>query len=747
MQIEGGSTDVTTYFKMRLTSNNQAATGLTATDFDLQYVRSGAAPSAKVDATAGTAGGAGAHSDNTVVEPDATDQPGLYRIDWPDAAFAAGVREVILTVKVATAYTEDLRVEINPVANVVQISGDTTAADNLEAMFDGTGYLDDTAPSSRAQISSLSVGSGGISTTANSDTTITTGTPTLTYTSTQQLDGVYHEIAPSGSVIDMYYEFQIGGTGVPQSVEWDGYVQTNNDNLEAYFYNWGGASFEQVGTIAGTSGTTDQSLQFIATTAHVGTGADLGKVRFRLASSGADVVTNLATDRVLCTYAVVQSALGFLGGAVWYDDNNGEAGTSEGIGSVNRPSSVIADARTIADANNLQMIHCLPGSTVTLGQTFDNFEFIGHNWTFALGGQQVTNTFVQGATVSGTFSGAGLILEDCIINAITGPGCTMRRCFFNEVTITNNGTNIWAFNDCRSRVAGTGSPNFDFGAAAGSSNVALRNYMGGIEIENIGAAGTDVMSMDGMGQLILNANCAGGTIALRGIFSLTDNASGLVNLVRQDPTANQIQQGTAQGGTANTITLSSSASATNGAYDPGTVQIITGPGAGETRGILGYNGTSKVAVVDKDWRTTPTTASSYVVYSASSPGHVNEGLAQGGTSTTITLNTAASSTDDIYIGQTVFLVGSTGQDQARIVTDYNGTTKVATVNKAWQTNPDSTTSYVMIPLPGNGDSTESIKTKTDQLTFTKSNELDSNIQSVNDVTVTGNGQSGTEWGP
>ena len=40
-----------------------------------------------------------------------------------------------------------------------------------------------------------------------------------------------------------------------------------------------------------------------------------------------------------------------------------------------------------------------------------------------------------------------------------------------------------------------------------------------------------------------------------------------------------------------------------------------------------------------------------------------------------------------------------------------------------------------------------IKAKTDSLTFTVAGQVDANIQSVNDVTVTGNGQSGTEWGP
>lgn len=40
-----------------------------------------------------------------------------------------------------------------------------------------------------------------------------------------------------------------------------------------------------------------------------------------------------------------------------------------------------------------------------------------------------------------------------------------------------------------------------------------------------------------------------------------------------------------------------------------------------------------------------------------------------------------------------------------------------------------------------------IKAKTDQLVFTKANEVDVNIQSVNDITVTGDGAEGTEWGP
>jgi hypothetical protein len=40
-----------------------------------------------------------------------------------------------------------------------------------------------------------------------------------------------------------------------------------------------------------------------------------------------------------------------------------------------------------------------------------------------------------------------------------------------------------------------------------------------------------------------------------------------------------------------------------------------------------------------------------------------------------------------------------------------------------------------------------IKAKTDSLTFTVAAMVDANIQAVNDITVTGNGSPGTEWGP
>jgi hypothetical protein len=66
---------------------------------------------------------------------------------------------------------------------------------------------------------------------------------------------------------------------------------------------------------------------------------------------------------------------------------------------------------------------------------------------------------------------------------------------------------------------------------------------------------------------------------------------------------------------------------------------------------------------------------------------------QAGTSTTVTLKATASSTDDIYNGMYVNITGGTGSGQTRLIEDYNGTTKVATVSEAFTVTPDGTSTY------------------------------------------------------
>lgn len=71
----------------------------------------------------------------------------------------------------------------------------------------------------------------------------------------------------------------------------------------------------------------------------------------------------------------------------------------------------------------------------------------------------------------------------------------------------------------------------------------------------------------------------------------------------------------------------------------------------------------------------------------------NAGTAQAGAASTITLASAASSSDDYYNGSVITITAGTGEGQTRVITDYVGATRVATVGSAWTTTPDSSSVY------------------------------------------------------
>jgi hypothetical protein len=159
--------------------------------------------------------------------------------------------------------------------------------------------------------------------------------------------------------------------------------------------------------------------------------------------------------------------------------------------------------------------------------------------------------------------------------------------------------------------------------------------------------------------------------------------------------------GTAQGPGANgnQIQFAATASSVSGSYDPTMITLIGGTGAGQSRMILDYNGATKIATVDRTWRVNPDATTEYIVTGHPGREHVNEGLAQAGGVQSITLNASASNVDGAYVGQVVFVRSGTAEDQVARVTSYNGTTKVASVDHPWDTQPDATSAYVMLATP------------------------------------------------
>jgi hypothetical protein len=190
--IVAGSADVSIPIVLRSTTDNTEATGKVAADLTLSYWRQGGTRTAITASDLAAVNSA--HSDGGVKEVDATNEPGLYRLDLPDAAVASGADWVVISVKAAGVYvfherfaitthviqtgdsfarlgapagasvsadvanvktqtaaietdTQDIQARIPAAlvggrisADVGSISGDSAAADNLEAAADGTGY-------------------------------------------------------------------------------------------------------------------------------------------------------------------------------------------------------------------------------------------------------------------------------------------------------------------------------------------------------------------------------------------------------------------------------------------------------------------------------------------------------------------------------------------------------------------------------------------------------------------------------
>lgn len=117
-------------------------------------------------------------------------------------------------------------------------------------------------------------------------------------------------------------------------------------------------------------------------------------------------------------------------------------------------------------------------------------------------------------------------------------------------------------------------------------------------------------------------------------------------------------------------------------------------------------------------------------------------VAQAGTSTSLTLDAGASSTDDFYKGVLIRIIYGAGAGQSSTVTAYNGTSKVATVSPGWTTTPDNSSvyafglGYVMGKSDGTPGDPPFIFHQRDCTTVADKRKFVSNIYYIRDFAVT-----------
>jgi hypothetical protein len=151
-----------------------------------------------------------------------------------------------------------------------------------------------------------------------------------------------------------------------------------------------------------------------------------------------------------------------------------------------------------------------------------------------------------------------------------------------------------------------------------------------------------------------------------------------------------IHTGQATNGGANDIHLSNSASNANDAYNGMYITITSGTGAGQTRRITDYTGSSKIAAVTPSWSPHPSSSSYYSIDLSTT---MFTGTAQSGTTNSITLATTETAVNGYYAGSSISIVSGTGSGQTRTITSYNGSSKGAGVTPDWTTTPNSTSVY------------------------------------------------------
>lgn len=135
--IKANSTDVSITVVMRNSNTGKVETGIVFGDIDICYYRQGASDRIVVPAVALGSLDA-AHSDGGWYEICNTHQPGVYRLDLPDAAVLEGCDWVNVGVSHAATYSEYVNIKISdPLNDIIDSSAthDYTHAEVLKLLL------------------------------------------------------------------------------------------------------------------------------------------------------------------------------------------------------------------------------------------------------------------------------------------------------------------------------------------------------------------------------------------------------------------------------------------------------------------------------------------------------------------------------------------------------------------------------------------------------------------------------------
>jgi hypothetical protein len=208
-----------------------------------------------------------------------------------------------------------------------------------------------------------------------------------------------------------------------------------------------------------------------------------------------------------------------------------------------------------------------------------------------------------------------------------------------------------------------------------------------------------------------------------------------------------VDQGTAQAATGTTLQLRSAAAFADDELIGATVVITGGStGVGQSRLITDYVSATDTATVEA-WTTTPSGTITYKIY-GTAPSSGGSAPSAATVAAAVWDASQASHTTGGSFGEIATEIASILVDTAEIGAAGAGLTNINLPNQTMDIvgNITGNLSGSVGSVTGlTASDVNAIKTKTDSLTFTVANVLDANIQRINDVAITGDGQPGTEF--
>lgn len=212
---------------------------------------------------------------------------------------------------------------------------------------------------------------------------------------------------------------------------------------------------------------------------------------------------------------------------IYFNSIDGEAGTNEGIGTVNRPVNNVADAFTLAERYGFKKFK-IEGEFI-LDRNTDNIVFEGtvsqSSAKINLNGFTVHDARFNQVEITGNGNNSARVYARfCRLNNLSGISGIFKDCGLESIFLPGNNT-LTEFLDCYSEALGNALPILDLGDTM-DSDTQIRDWVGGLEIRNCDVA-TQKVSIDlSSGRVALDPSNTAGTIVVRGSGYIEDHSTG-----------------------------------------------------------------------------------------------------------------------------------------------------------------------------------------------------------------------------